>query len=326
MPTKTMNTLFSIFFITSFFVTCNGKEFYCKYEEENYKVCRTCTDLDYDCEVPEACQCGNIQIYNRDSGILEGGSDCSSVDEETGENWCYVSEGACLDAEDPEDYVDEQIWHSNNIKKSRAACTEDYKVEFNLGNEEVMMGIELMDDVLKGFSLNGTDGEALSVYVEDYEECQEECKTRCGFCGGWSFDDIEGICYLHNIDACCGQINKQEANPNFISGYVCPKCSSTFNDCPCDRKKRREQCNTAQSSGAEETDYNTSAGLLRVDKINTNADPCACENRTFKRRGRTTCRCTKPQCHNQSFNPGGTCKDKRRCRERKLNPKRFKPC
>ena len=43
----------------------------------------------------------------------------------------FLGEGACLDAEDPEDYVDEQIWHSNNIKKSRAACTEDYKVEFS---------------------------------------------------------------------------------------------------------------------------------------------------------------------------------------------------
>ena len=60
--------------------------------------------------------------------------------------------------------------------------------------------------------------------------------------------------------------------------------------------------------------------------IDTNKDPCACEKRAFKRRGVSKCRCVKPQCKDELSNPKGTCEDKRRCRERKLNKNRFPSC
>ena len=41
---------------------------------------------------------------------------------------------------------------------------------------------------------------------------------RCGKCGAWSFDDTWGKCFLHTVDACCGQKLKQETESNFISG------------------------------------------------------------------------------------------------------------
>ena len=41
---------------------------------------------------------------------------------------------------------------------------------------------------------------------------------RCGKCGAWSFDETKGICYLHTVDSCCGQREKQERNPQFTSG------------------------------------------------------------------------------------------------------------
>ena len=41
---------------------------------------------------------------------------------------------------------------------------------------------------------------------------------RCGKCGAWSFDETKGVCYLHTVDSCCGQREKQETNPQFTSG------------------------------------------------------------------------------------------------------------
>ena len=78
---------------------------------------------------------------------------------------------------------------------------------------------------------------------------------RCGQCGAWSYNDVEGDCYLHTADACCGQKGNQEANSDWISGYFCIKCWSTEAgaDCPCSLQKRLEGqlgCSLAQSSGA----------------------------------------------------------------------------
>ena len=43
-------------------------EYYCKYEQGNYLVCRHCADLnDENCEKPiesEPCQCDNIEIFD----------------------------------------------------------------------------------------------------------------------------------------------------------------------------------------------------------------------------------------------------------------------
>ena len=54
---------------------------------------------------------------------------------------------------------------------------------------------------------------------------------RRGYCGAWSYDFLNAICYLHNVDACCGQFNKREENYDFVSGYTCTSCWTTKSDC-----------------------------------------------------------------------------------------------
>ena len=67
-------------------------------------------------------------------------------------------------------------------------------------------------------------------------------------------------------------------------------------------------------------------GLLEVHSIPVNKDTCACERRKFTRRGRSQCRCVKPQCKDKLLNPDGICEDRRRCRSRQYNMKRFPFC
>jgi len=239
-------------------------------------------------------------------------------------NWCYVHPDVCDDGEYV-DYVNDEVWlYNKNIKVSSDACSPDYKVEFELGNEKMMDGVEITTDELNGILTNGTEV-ALSIDgIEESEDCLEECKSRCE-CGAWSYDNVEGICFLHSVDACCAQKNKQKINPDFISGYVCPACSSTKNECPCTITERRSHCTLAHSSGASKPDYNGPTGLSFVSSIVGNVDPCACEYREFKK-GRQKCRCVQPQCQDDVNNASGTCRDKRRCRERKLHPTRFPTC
>ena len=76
--------------------------------------------------------------------------------------------------------------------------------------------------------------------------------SRCGICAAWSFNALEETCTLHTTDACCGQLDKRRANSDFVSGYICPQCSSTRNDCPCPRRIRQLGtlgCHIAQSAG-----------------------------------------------------------------------------
>ena len=72
-----------------------------------------------------------------------------------------------------------------------------------------------------------------------------------GVCGAWSFDALTETCQLFNVDACCGQLDKQENAASFISGYACPHCWSTHNECPCGLA-RRQACPTCSlhSAGA----------------------------------------------------------------------------
>ena len=32
-------------------------------------------------------------------------------------------------------------------------------------------------------------------------------------CGAWSYDNFEGVCYLHTVESCCGQFGKRETIP-----------------------------------------------------------------------------------------------------------------
>ena len=67
-------------------------------------------------------------------------------------------------------------------------------------------------------------------------------------CGAWSFDAESKICYLHSVNSCCNQINKSIKAETFISGFVCPFCWSTKNDCPCPEKELRSGIETQFAS------------------------------------------------------------------------------
>ena len=36
-------------------------------------------------------------------------------------------------------------------------------------------------------------------------------------CGAWSYDNFEGVCYLHTVNSCCGQFGKRKNNTS--KGY-----------------------------------------------------------------------------------------------------------
>ena len=71
---------------------------------------------------------------------------------------------------------------------------------------------------------------------------------RIGLCGAWSFDAESKICYLHSVNSCCNQINKSIKAETFISGFVCPFCWSTKNDCPCPEQELRTGIETQFAS------------------------------------------------------------------------------
>ena len=94
--------------------------------------------------------------------------------------------------------------------------------------------------------------------------------NRNGICGAWSFDALNEICYIHNIDACCGQRTKREEELTFISGYNCPCCWSTYNECPCDLKERLECSSdaTVHTAGAA-GEVNTQSSSVNTVMIKT---------------------------------------------------------
>jgi len=301
-------------------------EYYCKNEEGRYKICRRCNDVSGSCDVDydnEDCRCDNIQLYSPLTEGLKGGSKCL-------DGYCYVGgeTSACKDLQD-DDNIDNWAlnvkgveWHheKGDFYRSKEACNGNNKVESNTGNEDFIMGVKILKDKLltPGEKRNGSNliiGGAThySDYAEDHKDCQQQCIERCDVCGSWSYDTIEEECYLFTMDGCCGQNDKREDNKDYISGYVCKKCWSTRNECPsvgCSLKERQtvSGCKTSQSAGdgAGPSDFNSASGLLRVDKIHVNEDPCACIP-TVTRRGKNRCR--RQKCVDV---PG--CKDLRRCR------------
>jgi len=305
-------------FIVSIGTSEESVEYYCKKTDE-YKICRTCPNITSDCETAKKCQCDNIELKFK--GALRGGSDCTLKDQ------CFVSSTSPCEDKVPFPPAEsfDNLWHKNDIWISKMACNSDNRKEFDTGSKPLMIGVKITEDYQKGS--NGYDNATVpyETYFDTYQECQKECTSRCK-CGAWSFDDLEGICYLHNIDSCCDQTRKQQEDSSFISGYVCPHCSSTKYDCPCGLQERLKTCSGSHNS-AKEPDFTGSAGLLGVHEVHSNADPCACEKRLFKKRNK--CRCVQQQCFNETLNPNGTddgCTNKRRCRETELDPVKFPPC
>jgi len=307
--------------------------FYCQSKQGEYDICRRCPSIDKKCvEDPSGCYCENIELKDPTTGNFHGGSDCN-------DGFCYVSQSSeCTDALTPEGYDPYayalDVWHHDKIFRSKLACQSPDRRKMDTGNEERMVGVKIVGDALHTVTatqngdtvkLDPGTKEPFVLYTETDKDCMEECRLRCGHCGAWSYDDINGDCYLHTADACCGQKGKQEKDSGWISGYFCIKCWSTGSgtECPCSLKKRLEGqlgCSIAQNSGANDPQYKNPSGLLRVDTIKVNQDKCACIPKTITRRRRRRRVCRKPVCHDETLNPQGICRDQRRCR--KPRPKR----
>merc|ERR1712062_628496 len=306
-------------------IDANNADLYCKHEAFNFHICRQCEKLTESCETTKDCQCGNIQLYDKEKGKLVGGSSCESSAGNRG-NWCFVSSTSpCRDKLESRIAKPlRNLWHNNTIFGSYDACKPENRIEMAI-NQETIAGMRIVEDVLEGSDGYSTNSVALEIETGDHQGCQEECEAQCSKCGAWSFDETNGICYLHTVDACCGQLRKRKPDSNFISGYRCPQCSSSLNECPCSLKQRLKGdfgCSDSErGSGAKKPQFPI-AGLLRVDKVNTNEDPCKCEYRKMRR----GCRCVKQHCHDKDLNPDGTCEDRRRCRARPLNKSRFPLC
>ena len=57
--------MFTISIVTQIFGATVTNSFYCNTDPRIYNICRTCPDLNKDCEMSPRCQCDNIQIYNQ---------------------------------------------------------------------------------------------------------------------------------------------------------------------------------------------------------------------------------------------------------------------
>jgi len=315
--------MFTISIVTQIFGATVTNSFYCNTDPRIYNICRTCPDLNKDCEMSPRCQCDNIQIYNQ--GSFKGGSDCQSKAGER--NFCYVSSTSPC-----EDKVVSglaatykgELWFKNDISVSFDACSPDNIQNNDTGSESVLYNVKITDDILKESNgHNAVQDEQMKFYYDDHSECQDECKERCDKCGAWSYDKLEGICYIHSVNACCGQKTKQIDDSNFVSGYRCPRCSSTKDKCPCSLQELvRGPVGCASAAFANndgKPDYTNPTALLEVHEIDTNKDLCACEWREMRR----GCKCIKPTCYHKEKNPNGSCKNPTRCRTR--IPKSKKP-
>merc|ERR1712223_1168598 len=125
-------------------------DLYCKSKPSTYHICRKCPNLEDNCDGVEKCQCENIQLYNHDKHVLQGGSDCKSIGGRTGKAWCYVSANSpCADVQRQTDPAltyrklayDNKIWHNNPIHGSYDACKQENRLKSPFpGDEDVLFG------------------------------------------------------------------------------------------------------------------------------------------------------------------------------------------
>lgn len=295
-----------------------SREWYCQLESDKYQICHK--NPNGTASPPDECKCENMQFVKNDGTFeLYGGPEQCNEDDA----FCYVTKKSkCDDKEysSVNERVQTNIWSDEQIYYSYEACYAD-KQDDRTGNEEVLRGVKIVDDYIKIADDKGKvsdDSENIQFFYDEFEECQDECMTRQGNCGAWSFDDAEGICFIHTVDSCCGQMGKRERNSTWISGYACHKCWSTKKgtDCPCPQSERQEAPNTAHGAGGRAPLHATSSGSLTVSSIPTAKNACKCVPKKT-RRGRV--RCKKPFCVGQKKIG---CKDLRKCRRRKKGKRR----
>jgi len=248
--------------------------FYCKTDPRIYSICRKCPDLNNDCETSTRCQCDNIQI--RSEGALIGGSDCQSM--AGSKKYCYVSSTSPC-----EDKVvsglaatyKEELWFKNDISVSFDACSPDNIPNNNTGNEAILEGVKITSDT-----------EDLIFDFETSDDCKEECLSRKGDCGSWSFDNSAGICYLHTVDTCCGQFGKRKSISGFTSGYACKYCWSTKpnTDCPCSNiiEEQTHHPKSAFTSGAD----SHCTGEIELNPNFKNGDQRKPKRKIIRKKGR----------------------------------------
>merc|ERR1719219_2902442 len=235
---------------------------------------------------------------------------------EEGKPFCYVNAASNCNDKQFSNRANNprlELWHSSEVHYSEEACLpknkNNNKEILDTGNEEFLEGVKINSDhLLVGSEILRFKFENELTfndpnYVPGYIECQDQCKLRGGNCGAWSFDAVTETCYLHNIDACCGQRGKKEEELAFISGYNCPCCWSTRNECPCDLKERLECSSdaTVHTSGAKNSKYTVDAGKLFHSTTRQNRDACKCNQVYIK--AKKQWKCFKPPCKNGCPNP-----------------------
>jgi len=294
------------FSITLGIVAAND-EFYC-IKEDKFQICKPCNfgkDKKNCKDRPaDVCKCDNLKMVKLDEFELYGGPDECEKDDP----FCFVLENSeCEDSDfssandrfgkELMKYLDQEVYYSYD------AC--EAKQQDKVGNEKYLDGKKITKDFLRAVEDNGIDlGDKVKFYFNTHDECADECKLRGGKCGAWSYNKIEEECYLHTVNANCGQLDKQEVDSDWISGYNQNNpCWSTRNDCPCDVKTRQKVLGTAHSTDEGSTPLHASGAVGTVNSNNK------CQCKSFKtRRGRTRCR--KPPCSKDG------CDDDRKCRKR----------
>jgi len=234
-------------------------EYYCR-QDGNFKVCRRCPDLSESCEEPladQGCQCDHIQLYVDKNWI--GGSDCRSS--EGGKRWCYVNQHSkCSDKTKSKVAIHRNIWYNSGVFWSEEACIGKRNAK-EIGNQLFLPGIEIISDNLT--TLEGGGG----FKVPSAEACQTECSERTGLCGAWSFNFDTEQCHLHSVSACCNQFGKQVKAASYMSGYICPQCWSTKNQCPCSKDLLRKDMNTKFAANGNYASFNSgTTGISAISR------------------------------------------------------------
>jgi len=344
-----MNYWFSVLFLSFTILFLNvfayeEDEYYCQ-QNKDYKICRRCSDMDKPCpkeDWDKKCGCNHIAIFdpniiNIDSpegdfkGDFKGGSNCDGEDD-YGVPFCYIDEETKCNDSEISTFASEKnnLWYGNDdIYYSLEACENPPEKNVpGTGNEIDLENVKIEMDFLK----DEVTGKQLVIKfpvpsMEDYDyeyqeteiawkKCAEQCTERnnvTGICGAWSFNSLNGHCFLHTVDACCGQLDKQVKEDGYISGYVCPHCWSTRKKCPCtlDIRQNCATCSAHSSSGGTEIIQTTSAGILEVHATIVNIDVCECKRKYLRRKKQWGC--VKPLC--DITENGSGCTDNRRCRQ-----------
>jgi len=202
------------------------------------------------------------------------------------------------------DGEEDGVWYKNKIYFSYDACNnveiQDEERPSPTGNEKLLVGFKITQDDLLYNNTEESSDELTKIwfYLDTPEDCQFECEQRRGVCGAWSFDFSTQTCYLHSVDACCGQFGKREESQDYISGYTCSVCWTTKNECPdsmCPLKNRQYDGQTAFGAGGQRPTHATGTGALVVSEVNNpnKNDPCKCK--WVKRKRRRGYRCLKPR-------------------------------